>query len=189
MHKLLGSMNSYWLTWPKWAHLLKALLLDPRNGYCFHNYESILAYPNHKLPFYIHMDASDYQIGAIVVQQKYPVAYWSHKLSEIQQNYHSLEKEFSSLSWSLKNFALCSLVPNSSFIHSTKFIFHLKLLLQPLLVFFYGILLSHHPFLPWQKISLPLHSHSSMPWYAADSRSENAFDPVVFFNSLLKAWT
>ncbi len=53
----------------------------------------LMAYPNHTLPFHIYTDTSNYQMGAIIIQQKQPVVYWSRKLTQTQQNYHTMKKE------------------------------------------------------------------------------------------------
>ncbi len=34
-------------------------------------------YPIHNIPFHIYTDASAYQMGAIIIQRKIPIAYWS----------------------------------------------------------------------------------------------------------------
>ncbi len=57
----------------------------------------VVAYPNHNIPFHIYNDASDYQMVAIIIQQKWPVAYWLCKLTETQQNYHTMKKELLSI--------------------------------------------------------------------------------------------
>jgi hypothetical protein len=99
--------------WPRRAHLLSSLTsLTGKQGQfewtadhqqAYERMKAVLAlecmlrYPDHNSPFQIYTDASDYPMGAVIVQHNYPVAYFSRKLNPAQRNYTSIEKELLSM--------------------------------------------------------------------------------------------
>ena len=49
----------------------------------------LLVYPNPNIPYDIYTDASDYQLGAVIIQDKRTIAFFSRKLSSAQLKYPS----------------------------------------------------------------------------------------------------
>ena len=54
--------------------------------------EVLLAYPRFDQPFEVYTDASSYQLGAVIVQNNRPLAFFSRKLSEAQKKYTTREQ-------------------------------------------------------------------------------------------------
>ena len=66
--------------------------------------ETILAYPDFSKPFDIHTDASHTQLGAVISQNKRPIAFYSRKLSDAQTRYTTTERELLAIVETLKEF-------------------------------------------------------------------------------------
>ena len=66
--------------------------------------ETLLNYPDCKIPFTVHTDASDIQVYDTTSQNNKPVALFSRKLSKPQRNHTATEKEFLSIVERLKQF-------------------------------------------------------------------------------------
>jgi RNase H-like domain found in reverse transcriptase len=56
-----------------------------------------LKYPDYSKPFEIYTNTLDYQLGAVIVQDTWPSAFYSRKLNSTQRNYATREKELLSI--------------------------------------------------------------------------------------------
>ena len=66
--------------------------------------ETLLSYPDWKLPFTVHTDASDKKLGAVISHKNKPTAFFSRILSNPQRNYNTTEKELLMIVERLKQF-------------------------------------------------------------------------------------
>jgi hypothetical protein len=57
----------------------------------------LLRYPDFSKPFDVLTDASDNQLGAVIAQESWPIAFYSRKLNPSQRNYTTMEKELLSI--------------------------------------------------------------------------------------------
>ena len=111
VRRLIGMIQYYRDLWPKRSHILqpfteisagkkgKKIQWTPELESAFKAVkkmvcqETLLNYPDWNKPFDIHTDASDYQLGAVISQDKKPIAFFSRKLNSAQRNYTTTEKD------------------------------------------------------------------------------------------------
>jgi hypothetical protein len=66
--------------------------------------KTLLAYPDFSNDFHIDTDSSDYQLGAVIMQDDRPLAFYSRKLSNAQKRYTTGKQELLSMIETLKEF-------------------------------------------------------------------------------------
>ena len=66
--------------------------------------ETLLSFPDFDQEFHIYTDASDYQLGSVIMQNNKPLAFYSRKLNSAQKRYTTGEQELLSIVETLKEF-------------------------------------------------------------------------------------
>ncbi len=122
LRMFIDCINYYCDMWPSPAHILKPLTdqsgLKKRapmkwtdemqkafdKMHLLMAADALAAYPDHNKRFDIYTDASDFQLGACIIQEGRPVVYFLQKLTKSQQNYTTMEKEMLSIAATLEEF-------------------------------------------------------------------------------------
>jgi hypothetical protein len=55
--------------------------------------EVLLCYPDFNKPFHLYTDASDHQLGAVIMQDENPIAFYTQELNTSQKRYTNTERE------------------------------------------------------------------------------------------------
>jgi hypothetical protein len=66
--------------------------------------EALLSYPDFSEEFHVYADASDYQLGGVIMQKDKPLAFYTRKLNKAQSKYTTGEQELLSIVETLKEF-------------------------------------------------------------------------------------
>jgi hypothetical protein len=122
LHMFIGWVNCYCDMWASCAHILKPLMDQSglkkktpiewtdemqkafNKMHLLMAVNALAAYPDQNKWFDVYTDASDFQLGACIIQEGRPVAYFLCKLTKSQQKYTTMEKELLSIIATLKEF-------------------------------------------------------------------------------------
>jgi RNase H-like domain found in reverse transcriptase len=120
LRSFIGIINYYQDMWVRRSHVLAPLASltsnkaksswGPQQEVAFQTAKKIiarevmLAYLDFNKPFEIHMDASHYQLGAVISQEGKPIAFYSCKLKPAQTRYTTTERELLSILETLKEY-------------------------------------------------------------------------------------
>ena len=113
LRSFLGFVNFYRQLWYHRSHLIAPLTAitsekskwswGPTQKQAFKDIRNMIArqvllkYPDFTKPFDVYTDASDSQLGAVISQNSWPIAFYSRKLNSAQRNYTTMEKELLSI--------------------------------------------------------------------------------------------
>ena len=120
LRSFIGMVNYYRDLWPKRSELLAPLSSLTSKKVKFEwtqehqkafddiksmiAKETLLTYPDFSKPFHLHTDASKIQLGAHIMQDEKPIAFFSRKLHPAQTRYTTTERELLSIVETLKEF-------------------------------------------------------------------------------------
>ena len=85
----------------KWNDLEQKSFDDIKRDF---SQDTLLAYPDFNKRFDIHMDAGNYQLGSVIIQNGKPISFYSRKPTGPQTRYTVTEKELLSIVETLKEF-------------------------------------------------------------------------------------
>jgi len=120
LRRFLGMVNYYRDMWKRRSHILAPLskLISQKVKWNWGEeeqkafeeakrmikQETMLAYPKFNEPFHIYTDASDTQLGGVIMQDNKPLAFYTRKMNSAQSNYSTGEQELLSIVETLKQF-------------------------------------------------------------------------------------
>ncbi len=118
LRHFLGMVNYYRDMWQKRSHILAPLTALTSKNVPFKwtevhqeafkemkrviSHETMPTFPDFNKPFHIFTDASNYQLGAVIMQEGAPIAFYSRKMDKAQQRYTTGEQELLSIVETLK---------------------------------------------------------------------------------------
>ena len=116
----LGLVNYYRDVWRRRSHILAPLTDLTKKNKTFKwgsdeqtafekiktivSRETLLSFPDFTQMFHVYTDASKKQLGAVIIQNEKPIAYYSRKLNTAQQKYPTGEQELLSIVETLKEY-------------------------------------------------------------------------------------
>ena len=120
LKRFIGMVNYHRDLWRKRSHILKPLnaLASPTKPFKWTaecqtafeemkrvvSHETLLTFPDFNEEFHVYADASDYQLGAAIMQKGRPLAFYSRTLTAPQKAYTTGEQELLSIVEALKEF-------------------------------------------------------------------------------------
>jgi hypothetical protein len=120
LRRFIGMVNFYRDMWKRRSHILAPLTSMVSKDVPFKwgseqqeafdemkrvmSQETLLTFPDFNKTFHVYTDASDYQLGAVIMQDNNPIAFYSRKMNAAQRRYTTGEQELLSIVETLKEF-------------------------------------------------------------------------------------